>query len=301
MSIAVKDIITEFLPTQFIGNMKQEITSVEQLNPGNHDHGILCWCNRKNTDKINDVLAGTVIIPNDTPQELLQPTCNYILVDNPRQYFRDVLVRFFWKNKHESAVSLKASISSSAAIGMSPFIGDGVVIEEDCIIGNYVKILNNTIIHRGTTIGNNTIIGANNVIGNYGFGYEENNEGNNELMPHIGKVVIGDHVEIGNNNCIDRAVLGATKIGKHTKIHSFVQVGHGVEVGENCLVTAHVTISGGTIIGNHVWLGPGVIVSNKLKIGDKASLSIGAVVLQDVPPGALIIGNPGRIIKNSKL
>jgi UDP-3-O-[3-hydroxymyristoyl] glucosamine N-acyltransferase len=301
MAITVEDIISFFPPVKFIGDKNATINRVVQLDTENRAKDILCWCNAKNIKKLHALQAGTVIVPTDALAAIDLSACNYIAVDNPRSYFNDVLTRFFSVQEPECSTSKLAVISPSAKIGSNALIGAQVMIKENCIIGNNVRILNNTIIHAGTVIHDGVRIGYNNIIGDHGFGYEMNKDGNHRLMPHIGNVVLGAEVEIGNNNCIDRAVLGSTTIASQTKIHSFVQIAHGVEIGSNCLVTANVTVSGSTKIGKNVWIGPGATIANKLKIGDSAYLSIGCVVLSDVPEGAIIIGNPGRILKSNPL
>jgi UDP-3-O-[3-hydroxymyristoyl] glucosamine N-acyltransferase len=300
MAINLKDILSAFPPLSFVGDENAGVNRVVQLDPANADKDVLCWCNAKNTAQLSTVSAGTIIIPTGIEFNAYFKDCNYIIVENPRQYFNDVLTRFFWNQDLESSVSEQAVVSETVIIGTKPFIGAQVIIKENCVIGNNVRILQNTIIYPNTVIEDNVVIGANNVIGNYGFGYEKNKEGQPVLMPHLGNVVIKSGVEIGNNNCIDRAVLGSTIIGRHTKIHNFVQVAHGVHLGENCLVTANVTISGSTIVGNNVWLGPGVTIANKIKIGDFSYLSMGTVIFSDVPEGATMVGNPGRMIKSNQ-
>ncbi|MES2680988.1 MAG: UDP-3-O-(3-hydroxymyristoyl)glucosamine N-acyltransferase [Bacteroidota bacterium] len=300
MVVSLKDILSTFPPLKFVGDENAGVNRVIQLDPANVDKDILCWCNAKNADQLLTVTKGTIIIPAGIAFNAFLKDCNYIIVENPRQYFNDVLTGFFWKQDLESSVSEQAVISESAKIGTKPFIGAQVIIKENCVIGNNVRILQNTILYPNTIVEDNVVIGANNVIGNYGFGYEKNKDGNYVLMPHLGNVIIKSGVEIGNNNCIDRAVLGSTIIGRHTKIHNFVQVAHGVQIGENCLITANVTISGSTNIGKNVWLGPGVTIANKLKIGDFSYLSMGAVIFSDVPEGATMVGNPGRSIKSSQ-
>lgn len=300
MQISINEIIAVFPPIKVVVNKNAIIKKIIDLDINNKDDEIICWCNLKNISKLAHLKSGTVIIPEEAYTQSLFSGCNYIVVENPRQYFNEVLTHFFWKNNLESSVSESVSISPSSSIGISPFIGDNVVIKENCTIGDHVRILNNTIIYPDTIIENNVVIGSNNVIGNYGFGYEKNKDGNYALMPHIGNVIIRSNVEIGSHNCIDRSVLGSTVIDDYTKIHNFVQIAHGSQIGKNCLITANVTISGGTIIGNNVWIGPGVTISNKLKIGNNAHLSIGSVILADVPENASVMGNPGRIFKKNQ-
>lgn len=297
MKLLVADIIAQFPVQQHIGNTQHIVAEVIQLSPSNKRNDILTWCNLKKIALLADVNCGCIIIPAEAAQHAVNPGCVYLLVENPRNYFQQVLKHFFDEPPVKPHVSSSAVIAPSAKIGLNASIERNVVIHDNCVIGDNAVIRSNTIIHRNTIIGNNVSIGANNIIGFHGFGYEENQDGHNELMPHIGNVIIHSHVEIGNNNCIDRSVLGSTIIGQYTKIHNFVQIAHGVTIGHDCLVTANVTISGTTSVGNHVWLGPAVTISNKLKIGNNAYLAIGAVIIQDVPENATVTGNPARIIK----
>ena len=297
--ILVEDIVQNFPIIKFIGNTGDIINGIIKLDASNTKKDILTWCNIKNIDKIALLNSGTIIIPAEGETFATKPDCNYIIVENPRLFFNNVLLKYFHNSFGESRISTLSKIHDSVKIGKNPIIEDGVVIKENCIIGNNVTILNNTIIYANTYIEDNVVIGANNVLGFYGFGYEKNDEGNYILMPHIGNLIIRSNVELGNNNCIDRAVLGSTLIDEHTKIHNFVQIAHGVQIGKNCLITANVTVSGGTSIGNDVWIGPGVTIINKLTIGNNAHLSVGSVIFSDIPEQATVVGNPARIIKKT--
>jgi UDP-3-O-[3-hydroxymyristoyl] glucosamine N-acyltransferase len=295
--ISVRDIIQSFPVIKFEGNENDIITDIIKLDASNKRKDVLCWCNSKNVELLLNVDSGTIIIPETGLAFASKTGCNYIVVENPRNFFNAVLLKYFHRSLGGPHISEKASIHSSVKRGSDLLIEAGVVIHENCVIGNNAKILNNTIIYPNTVIEDNVTIGANNVLGFYGFGYEKDEAGNYVLMPHIGNLIIRSHVEIGNNNCIDRSVLGSTIIGSHSKIHNFVQVAHGVQIGSNCLITANVTISGGTNIGNNVWIGPGVTIINKLTIGNEAHLSVGSVIFTDVPENATVVGNPARIMK----
>lgn len=105
-------------------------------------------------------------------------------------------------------------------------------------------MLHNTVILKDTIIEDNVVIGANNTIGGVGFGYEKDREGNFELIPHIGNVHIKRNVEIGNNTCIDRAVLGSTILEENVKVDNLVHIAHGVFVGRNSVVIANAMVAG---------------------------------------------------------
>jgi UDP-3-O-[3-hydroxymyristoyl] glucosamine N-acyltransferase len=135
-------------------------------------------------------------------------------------------------------------------------------------------------------------------IGEDGFGYAREEDGTLFKMPHTGNVVINENVEIGNNVCIDRAVIGSTVIGSGTKIDNLVHIAHGVKIGKNCLIVAGSVIGGSAEIGDNCFIGINASIKNKVKIGNDVTIGMGAVVTKDVPDGETWIGNPAKNIKD---
>ncbi|HOR30674.1 MAG TPA: UDP-3-O-(3-hydroxymyristoyl)glucosamine N-acyltransferase, partial [Candidatus Syntrophosphaera thermopropionivorans] len=131
-------------------------------------------------------------------------------------------------------------------------------------------------------------------IGQTGFGFVKNEKGEWEKFPQIGNVIIEDNVEIGANTCIDRGALSTTTIGYGTKIDNLVEIAHNVQIGKNCIITGNVSIAGSCIIGDEVWIGPSVTINNGLKIGSKSFISIGSVIIKNLPPSSDVIGNPAE-------
>jgi UDP-3-O-[3-hydroxymyristoyl] glucosamine N-acyltransferase len=115
-------------------------------------------------------------------------------------------------------------------------------------------------------------------------------------------VEIGNGVEIGANTCIDRGTLGNTVIGDGTKIDNLVHIAHNVRIGKHCLVIAHAMIGGSCVIGDHAWIAPNAGIIQKKHIGEHATVGLGAVVLEDVPPNETWTGVPAKKIeqKNKK-
>lgn len=148
--------------------------------------------------------------------------------------------------------------------------------------------------HEYVEIGENVRIGPNCSIGFEGFGYEGDEYGDYHRFPHIGKVIIGDNVEIGANTCIDRGALEDTVIGEGTKIDNLVHVAHGVRIGKNCQIVALTCIGGGVVIEDGAYIGIGAGIRNQITIGEGALIGMGAVVVKDVDPGAVVIGNPAK-------
>lgn len=141
------------------------------------------------------------------------------------------------------------------------------------------------------TIGDNVEVGAGCVIGAPGYSYVRQPDARLEHFPHVGGVVIGDDVTIGANSCVDSGGLGATRIGRGTKIGNLCQIAHNVEIGEDCLLAGRVQIGGGTKVGNQTEIWPSTIISHKLVIGAGCDIKIGSVVVQNLADGAVVSGN----------
>jgi UDP-3-O-[3-hydroxymyristoyl] glucosamine N-acyltransferase len=299
MEILLTDILKKLPATEVVGNANVVIKRVIQLSLVDKASSDILWVSEKNSEMVKDVKRGAVICSSSINRDLLNAGCTYLLVENPRLYFLKVINHFFAEPAIPS-ISSTALIHPSVKLGKSCSIASGVVIEKDSILGNDVVIDANTVIKSRTIIGSRVKIGANNTIGGVGFGYEKNETGAYELLPHIGNVLIDDDVEIGNNTTIDRAVIGSTHVKQHAKIDNLVHIAHGVVVGENSLIIANAMIAGSTIIGSNVWVAPSASVLNKIVVGDDVVIGMGGVVLKDIPSGKTVVGNPAREINKSQ-
>ncbi len=299
MSLKVKDILEQVEHIKFTGNKRQHVEKPISLDLENTDPNVLMWVNAKNILLLQKAKAGTIIVPKEALDVKTNPNCQIICVENPRRAFMQVLNTFFVKKKEHTIFS-NAIIHASVTLGKNVSIGANVVIEAHCEIGANTVIDHNTVIKENTIIGENVIIGSNNTIGGAGYGYEKNEEGQFEFIPHIGNVVIKDLVEIGNNTCIDRAVLGSTILEENVKVDNLVHIAHGVHVGVNSMVIANSMIAGSVKIGSDAWIAPSASVLNQKSIGDNAIIGMGAVVLKDVPEGKIFIGNPARDLKDRR-
>lgn len=276
---------------ELVGKAERTISRPVQADADDIDENCIYWISDKKLDLQHKVTTGTVICSRNL--SFFHPDCTYILVDNPRLAFKDVVSAHF-DQRPAPFISHLAFIHPLAVIGNGVTIDHFAVIEAGCIIGDGCVIGSHTVLKRNTILGKEVKIGANNTIGGVGFGYEKDLEGNYGLLPHLGNVVIEDFVEVGNNSCIDRAVMGSTKIGRHVKVDNLVHIAHGVQIGENSLIIAHAMIGGSTVIGKNVWFAPSAAVLNKKTIGDDAVIGLAAVVVKDVKQGEIIVGNPGK-------
>lgn len=292
--ISVQEIINCINPDKFIGDAELTIEKVMNFDQGNENPKVLMWLHPNNNSLIEKVKQGTLIC-SELPLEI-NYNVNYLIVSNPRLVFLKILKNFF-VSSFEHKICKSAKIDDSVILGENIFIGENVVIEEDCQIGDNTTIYHNTIILNSTIIGKNVKIGSNNTIGGIGFGYEKDDDGNYIQIPHIGNVIIEDDVEIGNNTCIDRAVLGSTILSKNSKVDNLVHIAHGVHIGENSLIIANAMVAGSCIIGKNVWIAPSASILNKKSIGDNAIVGMAAVVLKDVSANDVVAGLPAKSIK----
>jgi UDP-3-O-[3-hydroxymyristoyl] glucosamine N-acyltransferase len=296
--VKLENILTQIEYLKFVGNPETHISNVAVFDELNSDNSIVMWVNSKNLHRANELKVGTLICESINEIEI-KPGCNYIITDRPRLLFNQVISILFPK-KILTGISAYARCDASSVISPTAFIGDHVVIEANCRIGNNSHIGHNTVIKEGTVIGNDVLIGSNNVIGGIGFGYEKDIDGQYIQINHIGNVLIEDGVEIGNNTCIDRAVLGSTWLKNNCKIDNLVHIAHGAVIGENSLIIAHAMIAGSSIIGKNVWVAPGAQILNKISIADNSTVGMGAVVLKTVSTEAdVVVGNPAKSIKKS--
>ena len=277
------------------GSMDRYFTNVSDINNVKED--TLDWIHPNNLEPKNylDNSKANVIIAPKSLQSYsnsFPPEKTIILTDNPMLLFsritRDLFVKMPEPGIHPTTyIHPEAIIVENVHIGAFCYIGK-------CSIGVDTIILNNVTIEDGVTIGENVYIKNGARIGQTGFGFVKNDIGEWEKFPQMGKVIIQDNVEIGANTCIDRGALSTTVIGYGTKIDNLGEIAHNVQIGKNCIITGNVCIGGSCIIGDDVWIGPSVTINNGLKIGSKSFISIGSVIIKNLPPNSEVIGNPAE-------
>jgi UDP-3-O-[3-hydroxymyristoyl] glucosamine N-acyltransferase len=291
--IKLTEIINHLEPIKTMGNLKKEISSIKSIEDiKSFDDNSICWINSKNIKTIEQLNCGTIICSN-TDNIIVNDNCTIIIVEDPRKAFAKIM-NIFFKEDEPITIHNSAIIDNSVKIGQNVSIGPYTIIEKSCVIGDNVTIGANNVIKRKTIIEENVKIGSNNTIGDLGFGYEKDDSGFYQRIQHIGNVFIQKNVEISNNVCIDRAVLGSTIIGENSKIDNLVHIAHGVKIGKNTLIIANSMIAGSTTIGDNVWIAPSSSILNKLYINDNSVIGMGTVVLKDVEMNSIIAGNPGR-------
>jgi len=182
-------------------------------------------------------------------------------------------------------------IAAGAAIGAGTALDAQVFVGANVRIGRGCRIYPHVTLREGTRLGDRVTVHPGAVIGADGFGYARDGA-RHVKIPQVGGVILEDDVEIGANVAIDRATLGATRIGRGTKIDNLVQIAHNVQVGEDTVIAGQVGISGSTQIGSRVMMAGQVGVVDHVRIGDNVMIGAQAGVTKDIPPGAIVLGSP---------
>lgn len=266
------------LNLSFEGSPSQVIKSIGSL--ANIESNILKFANKHQEDYLFGVVIGTA----GTKAESL------IISDNPRLDFCRAL-QFLISSEILIKTKAKSEIHSTSIISNSAVIEDGVKIGEGTVVEQ------NVVIHSGSVIGKNTIIRANTVIGAQGFGFEKNHDGSWVRFPHLGKVIIGDNVEIGALNSVCIGALDDTIICDGVKTDNLVHIAHNCQIGKNSIITACSELSGGVVLGEGVWIGPNSSTMQKVKIDDYALVGLGTVVTKNVEKHNTVAGVPAKVIR----
>lgn len=184
-----------------------------------------------------------------------------------------------------------AVIESGVSLGKDTYIYPNTYIGEGCIIGAESVIYPNVTVYPRCTIGARCIIHAGAVIGADGFGFAPQLDGYHKI-PQLGSVIIEDDVEIGANACIDRAVMGATRIQQGAKLDNLIQIGHNCEVGRHTVMAAQGGMAGSSKIGAWCQTGGQVGIAGHLTIGDRVQLGGQTGVIGNIEGGKTMLGSP---------
>jgi UDP-3-O-[3-hydroxymyristoyl] glucosamine N-acyltransferase len=190
-----------------------------------------------------------------------------------------------------------AALGPYVIVGPRATVGPGTQLHSHVTLGGDVRIGRDCVLWPGVVIrervwlGDRVIVHPNTTIGADGFGYLQR-DGRHVKIPQVGTVEIGDDVEIGAGCCVDRARSGATRIGRGAKIDNLVQIGHNVQVGEDCIIVSQCGISGSSTLGRGVMLGGQVGVADHVRIGDRARLIAQAGVTTDLQGDQAYGGSP---------
>jgi UDP-3-O-[3-hydroxymyristoyl] glucosamine N-acyltransferase len=198
-------------------------------------------------------------------------------------------------------VAERAVVGEKAEIGDQTWIGAGAVIGAGVRIGRDCEIYPNVTIYPGAQLGDRVIVHAGAALGSDGFGYvRDSATGRYEKFPQVGRLEIGDDVEIGANSTIDRGALEVTRIGRGAKIDNLVHIGHNCQIGEDVVIAAQTGLSGSIVIEKNVVLGGQVGIGEHALIGEGVMLGGQGGVLPNKVlrgKGVAFWGTPARPVR----
>ncbi len=193
----------------------------------------------------------------------------------------------------DATIEAYAVIRAGAEIGDRAWIGSHSVVGAGAIVGSESRLFPHVTLYSGTIIGERVTLHSGVRVGSDGFGYVFRG-GAHEKIPHVGRCLIGNDVEIGANSTIDRGSIDDTIVGDGTKIDNLVHVGHNVRIGRLCLLMAQVGVAGSSRVEDGAILAGQVGISGHLTVGAGARLAAQAGVISDVPAGETWGGYPAR-------
>ena len=302
--------LAEWLGATFEGDGEKELAGVQSLeSAGAADLSFVSGL--KALSQAENSAAGCLIVPLEFPAGR-----TLIRSNAPRTSFARAVSRLVPEEPRKPGVHPTAAISAEADIGEGVEIGPHVSIGEGsrieaycrigagCSIGRRVQIGHDSVLHAHVAvyddvdIGCHAVLHAGCVIGADGFGFVMDG-GRYQKFPQIGRVEIGDFVEIGANSCVDRAALGATRIGEGTKLDNMVHVGHNCRIGKHVVVAAQTGFSGGVVVDDYAVIGGQVGIGDKARIESHAVLGSGCGILTSkiVRAGQVVWGTPARPLR----
>lgn len=296
------------------GEGSQRVTSVAPLHRARSDQ-LSFLADKRYASMLSDSSAGVVLVARelrgvagrvparvivDKPYDALVALLPKLYVAPPRPsgVHATALVAPGVTLGPDASVGAFAVIDAGASVGARAWIGPQSVVGAGVQIGDDCQLVSQVTCYPGTVLGKRVILHAGVRVGSDGFGYAFA-DGAHQRIPHIGRCVIEDDVEIGANSCVDRGSIDDTVIGAGTKIDNLVHVAHNVRLGRLCLLMAQVGIAGSAHIEDGAILAGQVGVGGHLTIGAGARIGAQAGVIGDVPAGETWSGYPARPHKES--
>lgn len=179
-----------------------------------------------------------------------------------------------------AAIGAYALICKGAKVGAKAVVGPYCYVGEGVVVGEGVQLAPRVTLHQGTQLGPHCKIAAGAVLGMVGFGFQDGHR-----LPHTGRVVLEQGVELGANSVVQRSVVGETRIGANSKIGDFVDVGHNVQIGQGVYLIGPSAIGGSTVIEDEVVVGGWVVFSDHVRVRKGAKVLGGSGISKEVPSG----------------
>jgi len=298
--------IAEHLKARVIGDKSQIISSINSLEDAQAGE-ISFLSDKRMLQQLKDTQASAVLV-NEAAAEHCPVTA--IVVDNPYAAYARAASLLYPQRLHIPGIHPAAIVDDKATVDITAWVGPGTVVEAgaviaadaqigpNCVIGKNVQIGKQTTLVASVTINYDCKLGERNlvhpgtVIGSDGFG-QANDRGKWVKIPQLGRVIIGDDVEIGANTAIDRGAINNTVIEDGVRLDNLIQIAHNVRIGADSVIAGQTGISGSTTIGKQCMFGGTVALAGHLSIADNVMIAGRSEVRQSIEEaGAYGSGTP---------
>lgn len=288
---------------RLLGDSQVQVSQVATLERAGPDQ-ISFLANSKYRAQLAGTRAGAVIVSEQDADATSLPR---IVSDNPYAYFAKVSAIMnppppAKPGIHSSAIigpgaridptaSIGAMtvVGQAATIGAHSIVGDGCCIGDNVVIGSYARLYPRVVIYHDCVAGDRLIAHSGAVIGSDGFGMAME-DGRWIKIPQIGKVIIGDDVEIGANTTIDRGALDDTVIEDGVKLDNQIQVAHNVRIGAHTAIAGCVGIAGSTTIGKYCRIGGSAGILGHLHIADHVEIAAFTLIGKSIRKAGSYVG-----------
>lgn len=309
MEITAKELAV-LLSAKLEGNPDARVTKLAKIEEADADS--FCFLgNPKYFHYAQTAVAG-ILLCDETLEYNAANITAALRVKDPRKAFQKLMELYATMNGNQKTSGIEPNshigknsvhgenfhLGSFSYVGDNVKIGKNVTIYPNCFVGDNAEVGDGSILYANVSVYHDCKIGARAilhsgcVIGSDGFGFAPQEDGTYKKIAQTGNVILGNDVEIGANTCIDRAVMGSTKIGNGVKLDNLIQVAHNVEIGDNTVIAAQAGISGSTKFGKNVMIGGQAGITGHLLIGDKVKIQAQAAVIRDVEDGKGVSGAP---------
>ncbi len=278
-----------------VGDPKTQVRQIGSLEHATAEQ-ISFLSERRHVPKLAGTRAGAVILAPAMEQLAAIPR---IVADDPILYFARLARLFNPRVRCEpgidkaahvdprAAVDASARIEAGASIGAGARIGPQAWIGAGCYVGEGAQVGEDTRLHPTAVVYDDCVIGARSlvhagaVIGSDGFGYARNGE-RWDAIPQIGRVIVGDDVDVGANTTIDRGTIDDTIIENGVKLDNQIHIAHNVRIGANTAIAACVGIAGSAVIGKNCEIGGAAMIHGHIRIADGSCVSPGTLVSRSI-------------------
>ncbi|MBE7637567.1 UDP-3-O-(3-hydroxymyristoyl)glucosamine N-acyltransferase [Sneathiella sp. P13V-1] len=302
--------LAEFVGAEIAGagETSKSVQDVMPLDKAQKDH-LSFLSNPKYADEFRNSSAGVCIV-SDQFTDVVPDGMTLLLAKDPYKAYAKISAHFYPQEISKGVVHPTAFISDTAILGENVSVGAYSVVEDGVKVGSGTIIGSHCVIESNSTLGENCLIHAQVTlkmcdigdqvtlhsgvrIGCDGFGFAPDPAGHIKI-PQLGRVIIGNSVEIGANTTIDRGAGPDTVIGDGCWIDNLCQIGHNVKMGRGCILAAQTGISGSSVLEDFVVLGGQVGMAGHLTVGMGATVTAKSGVISDIPAGQVYAGFPAR-------